>query len=394
MVRRVELGLVNGDFCDGFRAVDDVHELTVAEGWMPWWQEGGTPEGVQDGGEPGYLWRPEYQAEDASRFGHRRVRTGNWSQKVFSTFATHNAGLYQRVSGVPVGSRITFSCWVQVWSSQQDDPDVSRRHGRYRTCVGIDPRGGTDPLSPDVAWGDMVEQYDAWGRRSVSVASASDTITVFARGTVQWRVKHNDAYWDQARLYAEPLVQPGADYMLLPEGADAAWYQAATPYLVRFRISAGQRWNDAALLGGTVVAVNPSAEQRTVLRDLELSVETIEAATPEDLALALAARIEDGHPLAVPSPSERDYVLLPPGTGPEWYSALLPYLMRYGPSSGQGIEAALRHPWFVTAINPSAETLALLEEAAAGTLDVIRADSPGKLAKILQKRIDTGRRVR
>lgn len=394
MVKRIELPLKNKDFCDGFRNVDDIKELTVANDWYPWWQEGGVPEGVLDGNESGYLWRPEYKPEDARKFGYKRVRTGDFAQKFFTTFATHNAGIYQQVSGVPVGKKITFSCWVQVWSSQHDNPDVSEENGRYKTCVGIDPYGGTDPFSPQVVWGEMVEEYDEWGQRAVTIESVSDTITVFLRGMCQWRVKHNDSYWDEARLYAEPLLKTGSDYLLLPEGAGAEWYKAAADYLATFGISAGQKWNDAGLLGGTVVAVNPSDAVLTELQDLEVGLEVINVGSAKELAGVLAERIEDGHHLAIQPPSERDYVLLPPGAGPEWYTALMPYLMHFGPSSGRSVEAALRHKGFVTAINPSDEVVAKLEADEDIHLDVIKVSNPEELSKILQKRIETGRRVK
>jgi hypothetical protein len=394
MVKRQELDLKNKDFCDEFRSVDDVAELTVANDWHPWWQEGGVPEEVRDANEAGYLWRPEYKPESARDFGYKRVRTGDFAQKFFSTFATHNAGLYQQVTGVPEGKRITFSCWVQVWSSQRENIDVSQENGRYKTGVGVDPYGGTDPMSPNVVWGELVEEYDEWGQRTVSVESMSDTVTVFLRGTCQWRVKHNDSYWDEARLYAEPLLKSGSDYLLLPEDAGVEWYRAAAPFLATFGISAGQSWNDAGLLGGTVVVVNPTEEQLSNLEDLEIGVEIIQAATWQEFSAALAERIEDGHHLELQPPSERDYVLMPAGAGSQWYTALMPYLMHFGPSSGRSVEVALRHRGFVTAINPSPEVLAELQADADIDLDVIEAESPEVLHDILQKRIDMGRRVK
>lgn len=388
MVKQVELDLKNKDFCDGFRNVNDVGELTVANQWQPWWQEG------EAGEEPGYLHRPEYKPEDGRRFGYRRIRTGDLSQKLFTTFSTHNAGLYQQVANVPIGKRIAFSAWVQVWSSQKDNIETSTQNGRYKTCVGIDPYGGTDPFSTQVVWSELIEQYDEWGQRIVSTEALAEAITVFLRGTCQWRVKHNDAYWDEARLYAEPLLRTGSDYLLLPEGADAQWYQVAVPYLVQFGISAGQSWNDAGLLGGTIVVVNPSAKLLSNLEELEVGVEVIRADSPADLQAALDERIEDGHHLALQPPSERDYILMPAGAGQDWYTALMPYILHFGPSSGRNVGTAIRHRGFVTAINPSPQTLAQLQADEDIHLDLIQVDSPEALSEILRRRIETGRRLR
>ncbi|MBL7198529.1 MAG: hypothetical protein ISS56_00115 [Anaerolineae bacterium] len=388
MVKRTELALKNKDFCDGFRNYNDIGELTVANDWHAWWREG------EDHQEPGYLHRPDYEPEDGRRFGYRRIRTGDFAQKLFTTFSTHEAGIYQQVSGVSVGKQVTFSAWVQVWSSKHDNIEQSKENGCYKTCVGIDPYGGTDPRAPQVIWGELTEEYDVWGQRTVSVEAVSDTITVFLRGTVQWRVKHNDSYWDEARLYAEPMLKTGGDYLLLPEGAGAEWYQAAVPYLAEFGISAGKRRQDAGLLGGVIVAINPTEGLLSEMEELELGVEVILAATPVELSTALAERIEDGHHLAQPPPSDVDYILMSPSAGRSWYAALLHYLMRFGPSSGRSVQSALKNKGFVTAINPDPEVLARLQGDQDVLLDVIEAASPEALLEILQKRIVTGRRLR
>ena len=391
MVKRVELKLENSDFCEGFRNYGNIPELTVANGWIPWWQEKDSSEDA-DGGDDGYLHRPEFKPESA-QVGAGRVRTGGYAQKFFSTFSTHNGGIYQQVSGVPTDKKITFSSWVQVWSNQKDNVEVSEEVGRYKTCVGIDPTGGTDPLSPQVIWGDLVEEYDEWGQRTVSIRGVSDTITVFMRGTVLWRVKHNDSYWDDARLYAEPVLQRGSDYLLLPEGAGVEMYQAVVPYAARFGISIGQKWNDAGLLGGTVVVVNPAADVLEQLEELEATVEVIMAGGPPDLTTELDKRVKSGYHLAVKPPSSKDYILLPQRVSREWYSALIAYLVRFGPSSGKSLADALSHEGYVTAINPEPDWIAQLEASPSVSLDLIQVDTPAKLAEILQRRIKTGIRV-
>jgi len=392
MVKRIELELENKDFFDGFRNYGNIPELTVANGWIPWWQEKDNTEEASGEDNQGYLIRPEYRPE-SSRVGAGRVRTGASAQKFFTTFATHHAGLYQQVSGIPADKKITFSCWVQVWSNQKDNIEVSEEVGRYKTCVGIDPTGGTDPLSSQVVWGELVEEYDEWGKRTVSVDGAAETITVFLRSTVQWRVKHNDSYWDEARLYAEPMLKRGSDYVLLPEGAGIEMYQAVLPYIAKFGISTGQKWNDAGLLGGTVVAINPAGDVLAQLEELGASIEIIRAGGPPDLKAELDKRIRSGYHLAVKPPSSQDYILLPERVSREWYSALISYLVRFGPSSGKSLADALSHNGYVTAINPSPEWRTQLEAAPGVSLDLIEVDNPAELAEILQQRIDTGLRI-
>lgn len=172
-------------------------EVSVANGWTPWWYN--VP------GKDGYNYVPEYKPEDASRFGTRRIHSGNFAQKFFNTFATHTAGFYQRVAVTP-GRRLNFSIWVQVWSSEQNDPDRSEKPGAYQTFVGIDPSGGTDALGPGVVWSPVMLRYDEWVQISVEAVAQANNITVFTKGQPLYRTKHNDSYWDDACLVASTTV--------------------------------------------------------------------------------------------------------------------------------------------------------------------------------------------
>ncbi|MGB9880398.1 MAG: SdrD B-like domain-containing protein, partial [Anaerolineae bacterium] len=183
--------LRNPGFEEGF-SDRGAGEVSVANGWQPWWQDG-------PGQMQGYYRRPEYKPEDAARYGRRRVRSGNFAQKFFNTYSTHNAGLLQQVQ-VPVGSKLTFSAWVQAWSSTDPNPDAIVNPGNYRVYVGIDPTGGTDWSSPNVVWSEPRMEYNTWMRLEVQAVAKASTITVFLRGQPEFRVQFNDSYWDDACL--------------------------------------------------------------------------------------------------------------------------------------------------------------------------------------------------
>ncbi len=185
--------LRNPGFEEGFSA-RGAGEVTVANGWNPWWQDG-------PGQADGYYKRPEYTAEDAARFGRRRVHGGNFAQKFFTTFATHNGGVLQQVQ-IPVGSRLTFSAWVQTWSSEDSNPDAVVSPGNYRVSIGIDPTGGTDGQSPNVVWSEPRMEYNTWMRLEIQAVAKAGTITVFLRGNPEFRDEFNDSYWDDACLTA------------------------------------------------------------------------------------------------------------------------------------------------------------------------------------------------
>ena len=193
--------LLNPGFEDGF-STRGAGEVEVANGWFPWWVQG-TP----DQTEVGYLRRPEYKPEVARLYGYRRIHGGDFGQKYFTTYSTHVAGIYQQVS-VHQGYRVTFSIWVQVWSSSGDDPDDIVDDGDYKVSIGIDPTAGIDGSSPNVVWSAPVKEYNQWVQLQVTAVARSATVTVFTRGAPLYRVKHNDSYWDDANVVASAPPSP------------------------------------------------------------------------------------------------------------------------------------------------------------------------------------------
>ena len=178
---------LNPNMEDGF-SERGAGEVKAANGWIPYWQDG-------PGQGDGFNKRPEYQPEDAARFGRRRVHEGNWAQKWMTTFATHHGGMYQQVN-VPPGSTVRFSAWAQAWSSSKDDPSYSV-DGAYAMSIGIDPTGGTDFNSGNVVWSGKQWSLDQWVQLGVETVAKAGTVTLYLRGDAEWRVKHNDAYFDE-----------------------------------------------------------------------------------------------------------------------------------------------------------------------------------------------------
>jgi len=195
--------LRNPDFEEEFSQRGAV-EVTVADGWEPWWVDGAEAEQSR-----GYLRRPEYKPEERrAREGEGRVHSGSLGQKQFTSYATHTAGIYQRVPVIQ-GSTVSFSIWVHVWSSAEDDFDRSKGPGDYRVSVGIDPYGGTSGSGSEVVWSKPVQWYDGWLKLSVQAVARADKVTVFTRGQNEWRVRHNDSYWDDASLQVTLPMRQG-----------------------------------------------------------------------------------------------------------------------------------------------------------------------------------------
>jgi LysM repeat protein len=186
--------LANGGFEGGFHIQGGAPEVSVPNGWTAWWVQG-----TQQQTNQGYLLRPEYKPEDGEVHGYKRVNSGRYSQKFFTSYATHDAGLLQTVD-VPAGAILQFTAWVQTWSTGGDDPTETTGPGDYQISIGIDPTGGTNPLGDSVVWSTPQLANNTWIQQSVYAQAEGTQVTVFTRGAPLYRVKHNDSYWDDLSL--------------------------------------------------------------------------------------------------------------------------------------------------------------------------------------------------
>lgn len=194
--------LKNPGFEEGFTE-RGAGEVSIAIHWEPWW----TPR-TSEHTQSGIFYRPEYKPENASIYGMRRVHSGNFAQKQFNTFSHHRAGIYQQVGGIPAGSRLVFTAWAQVWSSGQSNPDRCDDFGNYRVWAGIDPTGGRSGDSGNIVWSESIINCNQWVFLQVEAIARSGTVTVFLKGEPEYRVKHNDAYWDDASLSVQAPPTP------------------------------------------------------------------------------------------------------------------------------------------------------------------------------------------
>lgn len=96
------------------------------------------------------------------------------AQRIWSDGGTWTAGLYQQV-GVTAGKG--YLARVQ-WSAPRCNLDVCRDQDMERK-IGIDPFGGTDPLSPHVVWGASCWLTGSMPDVYVSAYAEGATITIF-----------------------------------------------------------------------------------------------------------------------------------------------------------------------------------------------------------------------
>lgn len=166
----------------------------VANGWEPWFQH----------------WNETYYREPEFGVLYGRQRhNGEGAQRWFTTWATHNCGVFQRVY-VPEDSTVTFSIWMISWCANNTDVYGQSDSG-YSKWVGIDPYGGNDPWSPNIVWSQPNTEMDKWVQLSVTAKVVGRVATVFTRGEAALPVKHNTCIIDEARLTASaPMPSTGA----------------------------------------------------------------------------------------------------------------------------------------------------------------------------------------
>ncbi len=181
--------LQNPGFEEPYVTIDANPGLRVAANWQPWHLP--TPSGQPTSINA----RPEYRPAPPTR-----VRSGGAAQEYNTFFATHTAGVYQRVPVTP-DTDLRLSVYVYVWSSGTfANPDVSEQPNRVIINVGLDPTGGTDPTSASIIWSADAEYYDQYREMSVTARSKGTAVTVFVRTAPRGFVGVNNIYLDDAML--------------------------------------------------------------------------------------------------------------------------------------------------------------------------------------------------
>jgi len=191
--------LQNGDFTGGtYRYTDpwgnQISELELPQGWELFTYQ-----------EKGEIHRPETKVERTSP--DPELVAPVW--KAFTSYSRHHYSLGQRVP-VAFRTELSFYAWVFPWSSSQDKFGESVG-GSYRVRVGIDPFGGVDPESRYIKWSHKEPGYkamDVLQELIVEAVAEAGMVTVWLQGDCEWPLKHNDAFWDGARLWALSVPEP------------------------------------------------------------------------------------------------------------------------------------------------------------------------------------------
>lgn len=133
---------------------------------------------------------PSFEASGAS------PHSGSYAAHYFTTFASHNAGLYQRMDATS-GTIYRFTIYAMAISKAAGSGSSDEFTNVW---VGIDPRGGTDASSGSIVWAGPWTPMDGYTVLSVEAEAVGDQITVFTRSTPNWCLEVNEVYLDDASL--------------------------------------------------------------------------------------------------------------------------------------------------------------------------------------------------
>ena len=154
---------------------------------------------------------PEFRdtAGGPQETGPSRRIEGENSQKYFTFYTVHDAGLYQIVNqGFKKGDRLRFSVYMMAWSSTENNPSKSTGQSTMGMQVGIDPYGGNNPWSPNIVWAPVQESWDVFSQFTVEAVAQGNMVSVWTRSQPTFAIQHNDVYVDAASLNVVAVAKP------------------------------------------------------------------------------------------------------------------------------------------------------------------------------------------
>ncbi|MCS7087857.1 MAG: SH3 domain-containing protein [Thermoflexales bacterium] len=171
-----------------------------------------------------------------------RVRSYPTSASFFNYWSLNrSAGLYQLVRGVQPGTRLRFSFWANLLTTNSNELPLSsaREPGGLQVRACIQTLGRVilkpDVNDPTTVCGPWIRPYDTWGQASVEAVAASDVIAVVIDATAEYPVIHNDVYVDDAELVVvsgptpTPQLQAPAAAQPAPTQAQAQSASSTAP---------------------------------------------------------------------------------------------------------------------------------------------------------------------
>lgn len=183
-----EGAFTNDSYCDS-------ETCLKPEGWGVWF----IPRKEND--PPGVNVEPKFEA---IKNRANRVKNGATALRQYSENATHTGGIYRILTDVKPGSRVKFTIGGMVWSTNDNSPLSTRPSSDIKLRIGIDPLGGNNgkasPLNGQVVWSAEQDAKDKFATFTVEADAKASTVIIYTYATMKDPVRHNEVYWDDARI--------------------------------------------------------------------------------------------------------------------------------------------------------------------------------------------------
>jgi len=168
-----------------------------------------------------------------------RVRSYPTSASFFNYHSLNRSvGLYQIVRDVTPGTRLRFSVWVNLLTTNSSILPLSsaREPGGLRARACIHTTGNvflTPNLNdPAVVCSDWIRPYDTWGEAVVEATAAMNIIAVIVDATADYPVIHNDVHVDDASLVVVGGAPTNAQPTPSPSQPPTATIAESTPAVI------------------------------------------------------------------------------------------------------------------------------------------------------------------
>jgi hypothetical protein len=138
-----------------------------------------------------------------------QILDGEVSWNIKQGYTVFTAAAYQTVGGLTAGDAVKLTGYGWVYTCNDTTNSCIIENPPYRQSdtsagaslkVGIDPKGGTNPVSADVVWSAAAAPYDQWVEMSVSATAEGGSVTVFLYMTQSAGLAMNNVYWDKISL--------------------------------------------------------------------------------------------------------------------------------------------------------------------------------------------------
>ena len=191
---------------------------------------------------------PAFEIQHRATEPPEKFHSGDSSLQITNHWKTWHAGVLQHVNA-GVLARVKFGAWAKRWARNEGlFPSPSDQNVHSRFWIGIDPNGGTDPLSSGVVSKSIVLDDD-WIFNSVEAVSLTELATVFIgieNGVDgQWPLQFMVGLIDDASL----VVTPGT---ITPPPPNPPPVAVATGISISGIVDVGNAWQIVVHIPKTV----------------------------------------------------------------------------------------------------------------------------------------------